>query len=138
MNKKTKERISKEKELAKKRLEKKKKEILDEKEKIKSIKKKSIKLFGVNYIDTEDMKELETIGIESIKEDPSNYSILIGKGIVFGIKGKECKKDIEKIVKEIAEIMGGSAGGTGNEFKGGGPLKEKSKEAFEKFKKVLK
>jgi hypothetical protein len=30
--------------------------------------------------------------------------------------------------------MGGSAGGKGNEFKGGGPLKEKGKEAFEKLK----
>lgn len=136
--KKTKNKILKEKDLAKKRLEKKKKEILDEKEKLKSIKKKSIKLFGVNYIDTEDMKELETIGIESVKEDPSNYSILIGKGVVFGIKGNECKENIEKITKEVAEIMGGSAGGSGNEFKGGGPLKEKGKEAFEKFKKVLK
>ena len=113
-------------------MKEKKKEILEIKRKIKGLKEKSIRLFGVNYIDTEDMKELETIGKESVKEEPSNYSILIGRGIVFGIRGKDCKEDIEKTIKEIAKIMGGSAGGSGNEFKGGGPLK-KDKKDFKKF-----
>ena len=98
------------------------------------MKKESQKLLGVNYVDTEDMKEIETVAKESVKEEPDKYSIIIGNGIVFGIKGKNCKENVEKIVKEIAKIMGGSAGGSGSEFKGGGPLKNKGMEAFKKFK----
>ncbi|MEM5781858.1 MAG: DHHA1 domain-containing protein, partial [Candidatus Aenigmatarchaeota archaeon] len=131
---KTRKELKIKKSLEKKRLEKKMLEIQKEKEKIKTIKERVKKLLGINYVDTEDMKELEVIGNESIKDEPEKFSILIGKGIVFGIRGKDCKVNIEKIVKEIAKIMGGSAGGKGNEIKGGGPLKEKSKEAFEKFK----
>ncbi len=111
--------------------------IKEEKEKIRLLKKKRIRLFGINYIETEDMKELEIIGKESIKEDPTKYSILIGRGIVFGIRGEKCNVNIEPIVKEIAKIMGGSAGGKGNEYKGGGPLKEKGKEAFKKVSELL-
>jgi len=131
--KKTKERIAKENKIAEERYKKKIEEIKEEKEKIKSLKESSKKMLGINYIDTEDMKEIETIAKESVKAS-NDYSIIIGKGIVFGIKGEKCKKNIEKIVKEAARIMGGSAGGRGNEFKGGGPLKEKSKEAYEKLK----
>jgi len=129
--KKTKERILRENRLTEERYKKKLHEIEEEKEKVREVKKKSTKMLGVNYIDTEDMKEIETLGKESVKK-PEDYSVIIGNGIVFGIKGEECKEDIEKIVKEAAKIMGGSAGGSGNEFKGGGPLKEKSKEAYEK------
>jgi alanyl-tRNA synthetase len=132
--KKTKERLLMEKRLAEERLRKKEKEILEEKSRLRSLKEESRKLFGVNYVDTEDMKEIETIAQESVKEDSTKCSIIIGKGIVFGIRGKDCKEDVEKIVKEIAKVMGGSAGGSGNEFKGGGPLK-KGREAFEKLKK---
>jgi len=135
---KTKREVELQKKLEKERLKKKEAEILKEKEKLKKVKEKIKLLYGINYIETEDMKELETIGKESIKADQTNYSILIGEGIIFGIKGKDCKIDIENIVKEAAKIMGGSAGGYGNEFKGGGPLKEKSKEAFEKVKKLIK
>lgn len=131
---KTRERIMIEKRLDEKRLEKKQREIDEQKSRIKELKEKFKSMFGVNYIDTEDMKEIETIAQESVREDPTKYSIIIGNGIVFGIKGRECKKDIENIVKEIAKVMGGSAGGSGNEFKGGGPLKDRSIEAYEKFK----
>jgi alanyl-tRNA synthetase len=93
-------------------------------------------MLGINYKNTEDMKEIETIGKESIKEKPYDYSVIIGKGIVFGIKGEKCKVDVEKLVKEAAKTMGGFAGGSKNEFKGGGPLKEKSKEAYEKIKNI--
>jgi alanyl-tRNA synthetase len=136
--KKTREKILVEKKISEERLKRKMKEITEEKNKIKNLKEKSKKLFGVNYMETEDMKEIETIARESIKEEPEKFSVLIGKGIVFGIKGENCKKNIEKIVKEAAKIMGGSAGGKGNEFKGGGPLKEKGKEAFEKVKELIK
>jgi len=132
--KKTKERIVKENKLAEERYKKKIEEMKKEKEKVKSLKESSRKMFGVNYIDTEDMKEIEVIGRESVKEEPEKFSVLIGRGIIYGIKGEKCKDEIEKIVKEAAKIMGGSAGGRGNEFKGGGPLKDKGKEAFEKVK----
>jgi alanyl-tRNA synthetase len=131
---KTKRELKEQKLLETERVKKKISGIEKDKEKIKSLKEVSKKMFGINYIDTEDMKELEVIGRESAKAEPEKFSILIGRGIVFGIKGEKCKKDIEKIVKEVAKVMGGSAGGSGNEFKGGGPLKEKSKEAYEKVK----
>jgi len=131
----TREKIKMEKKIAEERSEKKKKEIEEQKNKIKELKKEPEILLGINYIDTEDMKEIETVAKESVKEESSKYSIIIGRGVVFGIKGDGCKDNIEKIVKDIAKIMGGSAGGSGNEFKGGGPLKDKGKEAFEKFKK---
>ena len=57
---------------------------------------------------------------------------------MFGIRGENCDKKIEGPVLKAAEIMGGKAGGKGNEFKGGGPLLNKSKEAFEKAKELLK
>jgi len=132
----TKIELKEQKRMKEERVKKKLTEIEKEKERIKSLKKVSKKMFGINYIDTEDMKELEVIGRESIKEEPEKFSILIGRGIVIGIKGEKCKKDIEKIVKEVAKIMGGSAGGQENEFKGGGPLKEKGKEAYDKIKKL--
>jgi alanyl-tRNA synthetase len=133
--KKTKERILKENKLAEERYKKKIEEMKKEKEKVKTLKESSKKMFGVNYIDTEDMKELEVIGKESIRGEPEKFSILIGNGVIYGVKGEKCKEDIEKLVNEIAKIMGGSAGGHDKEFKGGGPLKDKGKEAFEKFKK---
>ena len=46
------------------------------------------------------------------------------------------QQDISKAVNEAATVMGGSAGGT-DEMKGGGPLKEKSNEAFERVKKMV-
>jgi alanyl-tRNA synthetase len=136
---KTRKEIKERKALEKDRLKRKMEEIEQEKERIRSLeitsnaKIKSGKVqAGINYIDTEDMKELEAIGRASVRDEPENFSILIGKGIVFGIRGKTCKKNIGNIVKEAARMMGGSAGGTENELKGGGPLKDKGKEAYEK------
>ena len=130
----TKERILRENKLVEERYKKKLHEIKEEKEKIKEVKKKSGQMTGINYVDTEDMKEIETIARESVKNHSNEYSILIGNGIVFGIKGIDCKENVEKTVKEAAKIMGGSAGSSGDEFKGGGPLKENSKKAYEKVK----
>jgi alanyl-tRNA synthetase len=135
--KKTKERILKENKLAEERYKKKIEEIVKIKDKVKALKISPKKMFGVNYIDTEDMKELEVIGRESIRDEPEKFSILIGNGVIYGVKGEKCKEDIEKIVKEAAKIMGGSAGGRDKEFKGGGPLKDKGKEAFEKVKLIF-
>jgi alanyl-tRNA synthetase len=83
------------------------------------------------------MKVMQNIGRKIVEEDPKACVVLVSDGIVFGIRGKGCKKDIEKAVKEAASIMGGSAGGM-EEIKGGGPLKEKSKEAYEKAKRMMK
>ena len=91
----------------------------------------------VQYVPGADMKVMQNIGRKIVEEDPKACVVLISDGVVFGIKGKECKKDIEKAVKEAASIMGGSAGGR-EETKGGGPLKERSKEAYEKAKKMMK
>lgn len=133
----TREKILAEKKLEDERLEKKKMEIENQKSRIKNLKEESKSLFGVNYIDTDDMKEIETIAQESVKENPAEYSIIIGRGIVFGTRGEKCEEDIENTVKEIAKMMGGSAGGSGKEFKGGGPLKDKGKEAAKKFHQVI-
>ena len=130
---KTKKELEKMRKEEKDRLEKKLGEIETEKKKIKELKESGKILFGVNYVDTDAMKELEAIGLNSVKKNPTKYSVLIGNGIVFGIRGERCKDKIENIVKEAARIMGGSAGGSANEFKGGGPLKEKGKEAFKKL-----
>jgi alanyl-tRNA synthetase len=133
---KAKKELEKKKSLDEQRLKKKMDEIKKEKDKIKTVKKSFSKMFGINYIDIEDMKELQIIGRESVKEEPDKFSVLIGNGVVVGVRGLRCKIDIEKIVKEAARIMGGSASGRENEFKGGGPLKDKSKEAYEKVKKL--
>lgn len=133
---KTKKRIDEEKRKIKEYEKRKKRIIIESKARIAKYKKEKTPEENIIYRDTEDMKELEVIGQKAVKKDPSRYMILIGNGIVFGIRGNKCKKNIKPIVKEIAEIMGGSAGGFKNEFKGGGPLKNKGKEAYEKFKKL--
>jgi alanyl-tRNA synthetase len=115
-------------------LEKKFKSIEERKKKIKEVKKEGKFLCGINYVDTDDMKELEIIGKGSVEKKPTECSILIGKGIVYGIAGEKSKIDIENKVKNIAKEMGGSAGGSKKEFKGGGSLKEKSKDIYKKFK----
>jgi alanyl-tRNA synthetase len=134
---KTREELEEKKSLDEQRLKKKMEEFRREKEMIKSMKKSLNKMLGVNYVDTEDMKELQVIGRESVKGEPDKFSVLIGRGIVVGVRGEKCKVDVEKIVKEATRIMGGSASGRDNEFKGGGPLKDKGKEAFEKVKNLI-
>ena len=135
---KTKKELKEKKALDEERLNNKMDEIRREKEKVKAVKESSEKMFGVNYVDTDDMKELQVIGRESIKQNPDKFSVLVGNGVVVGVKGENCKQDIEKLVKEATKIMGGSYGGRENEFKGGGPSKDKGKEAFEKLKILFK
>lgn len=131
---KTKKELEEKKSLDEQRLKKKMDEIRSEKEKVRVLVELSKTMIGINYIDTEDMKELQVIGRKSVKDEPDKFSVLVGRGVVVGVRGEKSKVDIEKIVKEAAKIMGGSASGRGNEFKGGGPLKDKSKEAYEKLK----
>ncbi|MBU3904729.1 MAG: hypothetical protein KJ906_01100 [Nanoarchaeota archaeon] len=113
-------------------LKKKKERIENKKKKLKTIKAKI--LYGIYYVNTDDIKELEVHGQASIKQDESKWTILVGNGCVYGIKGKDSDYDIESIVKTIGEKLGGRAGGQGNEFRGGGPLKDKGKEIVEEMK----
>ena len=78
------------------------------------------------------MKVLEEIGRRNIK--PELCFVLISEGIVFAIKGENCSCDVEVVATKVAEIMGGKIGNKGNEFKGGGPLRDKSSEEFELVK----
>lgn len=130
--KKTKDMWDNMREREKEELRRKKEKIDAEKQKLKSIKAKIV--YGINYIDTENIKELEIHGQESIKQDKTKWVVLIGNGCVYGARGPESDYNVEKIVKKAAEIMGGKAGGRGNEFRGGGPLKDKGKEAIERLK----
>ncbi len=113
--------------------EKKKKEFEKKKELLKTAKRKIEPMFGVNYIDTDDMKVAD-LYTKFVEKDSDKYLVLIGNGFVLGIKGSKCKTDIEKIVKEIAIGFGGKAGGRDNVFRGGGPKKELAKKIYEKFK----
>lgn len=138
--KKKKEELKETKKKEKETLERKRKILEEEKYKVKKYKKEDISKYkdDILFLETEDMRRAEVIGRERVKKNPKTFSIIVGNGIVYGIKGSECKKNIESVIKGIAKIMGGSAGGFKNEYKGGGPLKEKSKEAFEKGKKLIK
>jgi len=129
--KKTKEKWKDLREKEQEELQKKKERIDAEKEKLKSVEAKI--MYGINYVDTENIKELEIHGQNSIKQDNTKWVVLIGNGCVYGAKGSESDYDVEKVVKKAAEIMGGKAGGRGNEFRGGGPLKAKGREAVERL-----
>jgi alanyl-tRNA synthetase len=130
----TKERIANEKKNSQESYEKKMAAMREEKEKIKSLKGNSQRLFGINYVDTVDLRELQVIGRESVKQEPDNFSVLIGNGVVFGIRGARSQENIENTVLEAAKLMGGSASSSGNEAKGGGKFKDRGKEIYDKLK----
>ena len=121
----TKERIANEKKIA---------AVREEKEKIKSLKCNSQNLFGINYVDTSDLRELQVIGRESVRQEPDKYSILIGNGVVFGTRGARSQDNIENIVLEAAKMMGGAASASGNEVKGGGRIKDNGRGIYDRLK----
>ncbi len=82
----------------------------------------------VEYIPGATMELLEEIG-NKLRKQGVETCVLVSDGIVYGFGNKEA-------VADAAKIMGGSAGGK-DEFKGGGPLKERAKEAFEHVRKLL-
>jgi len=92
----------------------------------------------VIYMENADMKLMQKLADKRIKENPKNHVFVISKGKILGKKGPESKINIKEPVEKAAEIMGGSAGGNENEVKGGGPKTQKSKEAYEKIKEILK
>ncbi len=91
----------------------------------------------IQYLPDMDMKTLQEIARKHVLRDPKSYMILITDGSVLGVRGHQCKTEIEAAVNEAAKIMGGKSGGRDNEWKGGGPHKQKAREAFEKVKKML-
>lgn len=106
----------------------------------KGIAKKVLGKESVQMISKADMKMLQNIGRRKVKNDPSSCVVLLSEGMVFGIRGSKCEKteeEIRKIVEEASKIMGGKAGGRNNEYKGGGPRKDKTEEAYKKVKKML-
>ena len=90
---------------------------------------------GLNFVETDNMGVLQKLGREFAEKNKGECVVLIGLGIVFGIKSKDCGFDVESVVGEAASLMGGKSGGVGSEFKGGGPLRDKAKEAFLILKK---
>jgi len=131
--KKTKEKIAKLREEEEFYSERKRKEFEDKKKLLKAAKKEIEPMFGVNYIDTDDMKVAD-LYTKFIERDSDKYLVIIGNGFVLGIKGSRCKTDIDTLVKNIATEFGGKAGGRDNIFRGGGPKKELAKKIYEKFK----
>ncbi len=99
----------------------------------------------VVFFEKPDMRVIQEAGRAKVKQDPSSFVVVIAPGMVYGIRGVECSVDVQRLVMKAAEVMGGKAGikpgkpglGIGEEFKGGGPLKEKSRQAFEEVKKML-
>ncbi len=90
---------------------------------------------GLNFIETDNMGVLQKLGREFVKKNKGKCVVLIGLGVVFGIKGEDCGFDVEVVVGEAASLMGGKSGSVGGEFKGGGPLKDKARDAFLILKK---
>ncbi len=93
---------------------------------------------GVNFIDTDNMGVLQKIGREFVEKNKDKSIILIGRGVVFGIKGEDSKVEVKEAVEKAVEVFGGKAGTVGREVKGGGKLREKAEEAFKKAEEVFK
>jgi len=91
----------------------------------------------IRYMEDADMKLLQEIADKEIKQNPDKYIILVTKGKILGKKGEKCKTNIKKAVEKGSKIMGGSAGGSDTEIKGGGPKIHKAKEAYEEIKKLM-
>ncbi len=115
-------------------------------EKIKELEKQLVRLkeektlkteydYPVVQVNEPDMKVLEKIGGKLLQK--FGYGVVIGPGVVFGVKTPESQARVEEAVKKAAEVMDGKAGGKGNEWKGGGPEKEKFKEAAEIVKRFI-
>lgn len=82
----------------------------------------------VQLVDTGDMRVLQEMGDKLTEEN--GYCVLIGKGVVFARGSGRSSVDVGSLAKLAAVVMGGGAGGRGNEFKGGGPLQDKSGAAY--------
>jgi alanyl-tRNA synthetase len=116
------------------------KELRKELEKMKNIVAEGTSITSeepVQYVPDIDMKTMQGVARKYVSKNPKSFMILITDGSVLGIKGSKCKTKVEVAVSAAAKIMGGKAGGRGNEWKGGGPKKNKSKAAFEKVKKMV-
>jgi len=115
------------------------KQIKKEVEQIEKSKASELEDKPILFIEQPDMKLLQEAGRKRVTANDENFFIGIAPGTVYGIRGENCVVNVEALVKKAAEIMGGKAGSgkNENEFKGGGPLKEKSEQAFEEIKKMI-
>ena len=114
----------------------------EKKETMKKVKEK-IKEVGIApntvvYLPNKDFDEIKSIGKALVADNSDKFLILISEGIVFAISGEKCNIDVEPAVKKIAELFGGGYGKKGHEFSGGGPLKDKTKEAYEIAKEIIR
>ena len=92
---------------------------------------------GVNFVDTDNMGVLQKIGREFAEKNKGSCVVLVGRGVVFGVKAEACGEKVEDAVKAAAEVFGGKIGVVGSEVKGGGKLKNKAEEAFKKAELVF-
>ncbi|MBI4214781.1 alanine--tRNA ligase [archaeon] len=83
----------------------------------------------VQLVDRADMKVLEELGAKLA--DENGFCVLIGNGIVFAKRNARSQVDVSELAKLAAGEMGGSAGGKDNEFKGGGPFRDKARAAYD-------
>ncbi len=91
----------------------------------------------IMYMEKATMELMNKVADEKIKEEPTSHIVIITEGSVVGKKGPKSKANIEKPVKKAAQMMGGSAGGTKHDVKGGGPKKKEAKKAYEELKKMM-
>ncbi|MFH0987096.1 MAG: alanine--tRNA ligase [Candidatus Micrarchaeota archaeon] len=96
---------------------------------------------NVEFIGHADMKMLQEIGRKRIKEDSKAGVVLISTGMVYAVRGTECPHNIKAMAEKAASILGGKIGETKiydhMEWKGGGPDKGKSEEAYQAVKKMM-
>ncbi|RLG21269.1 alanine--tRNA ligase [Candidatus Micrarchaeota archaeon] len=110
------------------------KQLSKELEKEKKRKASELSEETVQIIDVADMKLMQEIARKVAKKKA--YCVVLAPGQVIGVDNKS-GKPVKEAVEKAAEIMGGKAGGKGNEWKGGGPEKNKYKEAFNQVRKIL-
>ncbi|NYZ79737.1 hypothetical protein H0N95_00630, partial [Candidatus Micrarchaeota archaeon] len=91
----------------------------------------------VIFLENANFKLMQEAGRKKVRENPETFSVIVTNGSIFGIGGEQCPVNVEHYVKTGSEMLGGRYGGKNNEFSGGGPLKEKSRDAYEKIKKMI-
>ncbi|MEM0372599.1 MAG: alanine--tRNA ligase [archaeon] len=91
----------------------------------------------VVFLENADFKLMQEAGRKKVRENPESFVVIISNGSVFGIRGDQCPVDVESLVREACAVLGGKYGSKKNEFTGGGPNKERSREAFERARAML-
>jgi alanyl-tRNA synthetase len=119
----------------------KKSEVIDENQNravITSLKKRINNNVLVEKIGNYDMKNLQ--GVSKILSAPERVIVLFGisdKIYIFGSAGAKTNLDMGKIIREVAEKLGGNGGGSKQMAQGVGENKDKLNEVMEKLRKDL-